>query len=207
MDTCFSELTVTGIPERVREFDEAFCGPSAPWGLGPDEIRGKSPQEIVVLEGELAKRDAEKSYCMNALYPVPDEVLEAGYSTLDTTDHIELIKYMERVSDPDKWEDGYGWCTSHWGTKSDLLDVRVHNNGVDGEATYSFDTAHSPPLLWLEKVAKEWPELQFNLVYEQGYLHLAGQAVFVGGALFKEDTFEGEEYRTFAEKCFGVVEE
>jgi hypothetical protein len=85
---------------------------------------------------------------LNALVPVPAEVLAAGY-----------------------YAAGYAWQCTHWGTKweldHDLLVEELPGAGL----VYAFETAWSPPEPWLVQVADAFPWLRLELTYfEPGML-------------------------------------
>lgn len=76
----------------------------------------------------------------------------------------------------DKWWD---WRIQHWGTKWDVESEVVDE--WDGYIMYRFDTAWSPPVKWLEKVAKDYPELTFRLKYEEEGVGFLGVAKATAG--------------------------
>lgn len=156
---CDNFLVVMGTKEEVKKFDEAFKGYPANWD---DE------------------EELKQGYCLNALYPVPPEVLNVGYSVPDSRDIKEKLKNLH---DPEKWTDGYSWCVSHWGTKWDIRFLDVEVIPVTKSSTimrYNFLTAWSPPDKWLLKVAKDWPQLQFTLLYFEPGMCFGGEILAQG---------------------------
>jgi hypothetical protein len=92
----------------------------------------------------------------HSLLPVPDEVLAAGY---------------EKAC--------YDWEKKNWGciwgtTEATILDE------WEGLVMYEFNTAWSPPLEFLEALAKKWPNLVFVLEYEEPGCAFQGLAKFQG---------------------------
>lgn len=69
----------------------------------------------------------------------------------------------------------------------------------DNEYTYHFSTAWSPPVAWVEKVAKDWTDLSFELRYEEGGCCFAGYLVFEDGEVIEHDEVDGDvdAYRQF----------
>ena len=74
----------------------------------------------------------------------------------------------------DEADNAYHWCIAHWGTKWDV------EAGLDcddeGYLEYTFDSAWSPPVAWLEEVSKKFPTLDFRLKYDDpanGFLGIA----------------------------------
>lgn len=97
------------------------------------------------LEGVRRKRFGEKPYpCLNALYPIPQELCEVG-------DVDGIIK----------------WCEENWGTKRDIVfdDFEV-GEGMD-YVRYHFESANTPPSAWLVHVAPLYPQLRFTLSFNE----------------------------------------
>lgn len=209
---CNNMLRVHGSQEAVEAFDKAFLGSSAVWPLAEYEKHGKTEEQIAEIEQR--QREQEPQYCFNALYPVPEEVLKVGFSVEtqpDMTKPVEewIALRMSKLEDPEQWEDGYSWCISHWGTKWDVYEhVSVEQLLVDPDDEerlkyeYRFDTAWSPPIPWLEKVAADWPKLNFELLFCEGGLGFAGRYVCENGVVTLAEEVEGYEYREFVMKHF-----
>ena len=90
-----------------------------------------------------AKEQKENPLNFHSLVPVPPEVLSAGHGP-----------------------SGYDWELANWGCKwggchSQLVDE------WEGHLEYAFDTAWSPPVAFLTKLAPQWPTLIFLLEYEE----------------------------------------
>lgn len=83
-------------------------------------------------------------------------------------------------TEPDK-NDWYNWRMSNWGTK---WDVKATLEDYDEDRLeYYFDSAWSPPTLWLERVSEEYPALEFRLKYEEEGNGFLGVAKARAGAL------------------------
>jgi len=76
---------------------------------------------------------------------------------------------------------GYDWCCDQWGTKWNAshptLELRP-----DGSAFIAFDTAWSPPIPVIEKLAEMFPDHQFDLEYFEGGMGFRGQALYENGS-------------------------
>lgn len=59
----------------------------------------------------------------------------------------------------DNW---YDFNVRNWGTKWNAYDIGDIQHNDDGSLTYRFDTAWSPPGIWLEKTAEMFPSLTFE---------------------------------------------
>ncbi|MEW6770053.1 MAG: hypothetical protein AB1330_01485 [Bacillota bacterium] len=179
---CANILNVSGPPELVEDFDRRFKGRPACWPMSIHEIctlmrrRAASVAKVLLKEG-----DFEPTYCFNALYPVPDDVVESGY-------------------DPA----GYCWCATHWGTKWDVAgDVVLHSHHP-GFCSYLFKTAWSPPERWLAYVAQTFPNLTFELLWCEPGMQIAGSYLYKDGQLVESwSPSIAEEYNRFVEEEFG----
>src|ERR1017187_4630995 len=89
--------------------------------------------------------EAEKKNVLNfhSLVPVSPEVLSAGYG-----------------------QSGYEWELKNWGCKWGACHAEEVEEW-EGHLTYFFDTAWSPPISFLSKLAPLWPTLTFLLDYEE----------------------------------------
>jgi len=83
------------------------------------------------------------------------------------------------------WRD---WCITHWGTKWDA-DATLTNETPDILA-YGFESAWSPPVAWLTKVARDFPRLRFTLSYYEPGMGFAGTAIAEQGKLIVDDCRE-----------------
>jgi hypothetical protein len=73
----------------------------------------------------------------------------------------------------------YDWCVNNWGTKWDVSEVDLDQDTEyddHGFVYYCFQTAWAPPVEWLKKVAKMFPELRFRLKYEEEGVGFMGVA-------------------------------
>lgn len=163
---CHNILKITGDEDRLDQFDEAFHGFEVQW-----DNKFANPVS------------SEKFYSLNALYPIPSEVLAIGYS----------LQNVESLGKPasNSCVDGYNWCIDHWGTKWDLDTVDVENNG--DERIYYFETAWLPILPWTQKVALDWPDLTFELRYSEPGMCFAGVLTITNDQI-SDVYFDGDEY-------------
>jgi len=89
---------------------------------------------------------------------------------------------------PPEW---YNWRLQHWGTKWDLRNAEgevAANRGAklaldeSGKAyTCEFDTAWHPPLVALENLSKQIPDLEIHLSYYDDMMNFTGKANFLNG--------------------------
>lgn len=186
-------LVVKGTKERLQEFDKAFKGRGAYWKPQEYELRNKTEEEQEQYKREhRAKYEAsEPDYSFDALYPVPQDVIDVGYSG----ERPEDVSIVDSIMDRHSWYDGYTWCVSHWGTKWDIADTRATLG--EEEYVYEFDTAWSPPVDWVQHVAEVWDDLHFLLKYEEGGMQFAGYMEWLEGYSIDQDHVDGDGYRDF----------
>ena len=122
-------------------------------------------------------------------------MIDVGFSR--SRKDVSLEQSLLALRDKEKWIDGYSWCVSHWGTKWDIDGEMVSVGKDDNEYTYHFSTAWSPPVAWVEKVAKDWTDLSFELRYEEGGVGFAGYVLFEDGELVENVEVTGDDYRQF----------
>ena len=92
----------------------------------------------------------------HSLVPVPVQVLAAGYEKA-----------------------GCEWEKENWGCKWGAFEIRILDEW-EGFITYEFNTPWSPPLEFLEAVAKQWPTLVLILEYDEPGVGYKGLAKFQG---------------------------
>lgn len=103
-------------------------------------------------------------------------------------------------------EDWYEWQTTNWSTKWDINkeDLSMYKELDVGHVSYSFPTAWSPPVNWLIKVCKDFPELSFELIYEESGEGYAGVMSCVNGVAEDNTYYYGNPgYREFCIENFG----
>jgi hypothetical protein len=102
-------------------------------------------KEKAVGHSPWLKVEEQKENVLNfhSLVPIPAEVVEAGYDKA-----------------------GYDWERNNWDCKWGAYSAELADEW-EGHLTYLFDTAWSPPLAFLEKLAPQWPTLTFLLDYEE----------------------------------------
>jgi len=73
----------------------------------------------------------------------------------------------------------------------------------EGVFEYTFDTAWSPPCAWLRKVAQDWPDLEFKLLYWEGGMCFGGYLKIKGDEVEECEVSE-DELREFVIENFGI---
>lgn len=138
------------------------------------EVRGLNRELLMFLKGLKGKPacylDEEQVstpiYTQNTYVPVPEEVLQSKTS-----------------------QAGVDWKIAHWGTKWDAFQceeyleeeldeivARLESSAPEenGGFIVSFNTPWTPIVPWVETIASQFPQLCFDLYYEESGCNFAG---------------------------------
>lgn len=128
-----------------------------------EEDKDKAREQIkeFLCKAEVVEENGEvvNALSMNSLYPMPKE-----------------LEGTKAPSDNPNW---YDWRVEHWGTKWDIDGCLNYDD--EDYLEYSFESAWSPPVAFLEKVSKDFPLLRFILKYEEEGCGFLGRAIAVNG--------------------------
>ena len=184
---CNNVLHIDGPPDKVDAFVKAARGRGHAykdyfslrdggerWPVH-DDIRLRAFFEEPIVSG------AEELLCFHALVPVPESVLKLPY---DSGQAVELAKTLG-LSDNTS---GHTWEYNNWGTKWGATEVHIDRIAKDS-VRYDFDTAWGPALEFFEKVAVDWPELRFDLTYEEPGMAFGGGVIYEDGCIVSEETY------------------
>ncbi len=140
---------------------------------------------LEVIGNDSKTEDFVKKFMENgisAFIPTPKE-LEDVASPVEILSPEIAEKNIEKYGATD-WCD---WRIENWGTKWDVGELTL--SGREEEyALFTFDTAWSPIVAAIEKIAGDYPELMFTLDYEESGNGFFGRAVFRDG--HKETQFD-----------------
>lgn len=151
-------------------------------------------------------KEDDKYELFKKLIPMPNE-LEGTISPSKSSNEELINKYGT-----DNW---YDWCNNNWGTKwgdysitkSDLANlvqysypfkedgVKDYDNGIEDTSNsyvhFYYDTAWAPGSDELSAaLCVQFPELNFNLYYEEGGMGFAGQVRIKKGEIVYNDSWE-----------------
>lgn len=108
------------------------------------------------------------------------------------------------------WE--YNRAVDEWGCKWDASDVELDYSEDSTTAVYHFSTPWAPPVDWLKKVGKKYPDLIFSLHSEEPGCDFVLDMEIEYGELTKEEFqeltkyyFEKNEYQNLYEKCVQLL--
>ena len=120
-------------------------------------------------------------FSFEKIAPTPTELL--NFSSPIKDDKLAEV-FMEKYGAKD-W---YDWRVKNWGTKWDVAisnDEKYPDTHLTEESTtglsYNFNTAWSPPIEAITKLSEQYPDVTFNLSYEEetGW---GGEVEFENGA-------------------------
>ena len=169
---CYNNLIITGDEKQIKAFKDKAKNKDTELSFNnfvplPKELENSiSPVKIVPkdkYEKELAKAKAEnKKSKISFGLPITEE----------------MSKELIRKYGFNNW---YDWKVNNWGTKWDISAGLEEKE--NGHLVYSFDTAWSPPIEWLQKVSEQYDKLKFNLYYEEPSMCFRGEALAENGQI------------------------
>lgn len=131
------------------------------------------------------------NWCENRLEVQGDEKEVHGWveqaSSLRGPDvDPQPIHFAAFVSQPDDLPDTeiIDWRYNNWGTKWEPEFFSMDR--LQGGATYYFETPWGPPLVWIEQVSRQYPALEFRLVYAEPGMDFSGDVVIKSGRVLRE---------------------
>lgn len=167
---CYNQVSISGPDEVVKDL-EAFVQGKGPRYADPDPYDwGNGRRTGVPIEAaEIDDSQELDLFCFHKIIPVPLEILKKGYS-----------------------DAGYTWQADHWGTKWGAYDLSIHSDL--GLLRLSFDTAWSPAVPIIEKLAEMFPALEIEHHFDEPGMCFQGTHTYMEGELVNEMWLEGDEY-------------
>ena len=146
------------------------------WCINNLNISGNEKQLQKFVEKSMSTYDdGTERFIFNGTHPMPN--------TLNITSgtHLSFIEKIKRYINIKlyKHKDWYGWRLSNWGTKWDACEPYINNNDIN-YFSVSFDTAWGPPINWLDNIAMDYPDLSFELEYEESGMGFGGTFTIQG---------------------------
>ena len=135
--------------------------------------------------GDMLEGDSELS--MNKLLPCPEELRNTtspvrAENGENEREFQERIKRHEKLYGATNW---YDWQCKAWGTKWD-----IHANLADERKTelhYYFDSTWSPPINFFLNISEKYPNLSFQIKYDEPGMCFRGTIVVKEGEIVTED--------------------
>lgn len=115
----------------------------------------------------------------------PWEELKTFFSNNSTEKSV--LSFENYVSNEDGWGTELDAEVTDW--DQDLMEEKME------QFYYVFMTKETPPNLWLDKIAKIYNKLEFNLIYQNRELGLTGEIIYKNGILYHNFKTEEEPYQ------------
>jgi hypothetical protein len=157
-------------------------------------IEGDSKQLKEFLEKSITDvAEEEEIFTFSGTYPEPDydtTPVARTYPEISATykkgkEKEEILKNEPTIRKGSWWD----WRVQNWGTKWEPSDVVIYTQ-TKNILEISFETAWSPPIEWLEKVHQDFPDLIFDLEYEESGMGFGGHAHVHGKiSIFEDQTW------------------
>ena len=132
------------------------------WCYNHLNISGNEKQLQKFVEKSITGIKENDEFSFNGTYPMPN--------TLNITSgtHLSFIEKIKRYINiklygHDNW---YNWSIANWGTKWDACEPHIDNNDINFFSV-SFDTAWGPPIEWINNIMQDFPDLCFELEYDE----------------------------------------
>jgi len=153
------------------------------------------------------REDGEaRAFSLDRIIPRPAE-LEAVHKGGITIDGQGVSRWLENDGVPEvipeetleRWgreygaTDWYEWSCWNWGTKWDCYDVDPEWFTCETEASLVFHTAWSPPEPAMETLSGQFPNLMFDLAYDDEGGWFFGRSLFHDGDRLEEERLEYTE--------------
>ena len=143
------------------------------------------------VTGDEAKvEDFVKKFTENgvsAFIPTPKE--------LEDTEAPAVYKNPEKAKENiEKYgaADWYDWRVKNWGTKWDVGELCLSDRSEE-YAYFAFETAWSPIVEAMSKIAEMYPELTFSLDYEESGMGFFGKVTYRDGEVLQQFDYDWED--------------
>lgn len=192
---CNNILLLSGSPEALAYF------------------RDKFDSRAVIIDPDEPARLPRRPGLLNTFVPTPlDLMYRPGIANGTDSSKRQMIAQHGAL-------DWYGWRIKNWGTKWDVMEdgVGFEEDGVC--LLSSFESAWAPPIAGILAISELFPDVQFDLRYEEPGCDFEGQFValngevlcneeqsFSEGALLDPDDEESDRESIPLEAKFGPFE-
>lgn len=112
-------------------------------------------------------------------------------NALDFNSILPMPEHLKGTKSPsdDGSETWYDWQTKHWGVKWGACDSWIVEH-EDNFVMYRFDTPWGPAIDWYETLIHRYPNLSFELEWEEGGMGFAGRMTGENGIPGNIDEWE-----------------
>jgi len=89
-------------------------------------------------------------------------------------------------------KDWYDWCNMNWGTKWNSSDAecKLMEYGDTSVAQFTFATAWAPPIPVIEELAKQFPNTNIYISYDEPGMSFSGYFYYADGELSSQQEFD-----------------
>ena len=119
------------------------------------------------------------NWCENTLTVMGEKEKISEFREKGKSDKTDLS--LDRLYPEPSRSKNLDWRSSNWGCKWDVEAELVYDS--EAYLEYAFLSPWSPPVNWLEKVCKDFPELGFVLKYAEPGMCFMGVAVGEKGTI------------------------
>ena len=211
---CENDLIITGPVEDIKKFLEASYVKPEPGKDGKiDEVDGARPDgSYLSLLHAHYPIPATLKITSGSNTDMAFAALHGSQQQLDywlkmpwapergLTSRATIIAHLEKT-DPKALEEGrlaadneknyghrdwYSWCNAEWGTKWGDYDTTLLKSEPK-KIKITFQSAWSPPIEGLMKIAAKWPALKFSLRYYEQGMAFKGHLVLKGDEVLKQE--------------------
>ena len=171
---CYNSLCVSGNKEILADFVSKTL---VPCDMSSEE-----------------EYDESHRFTFNILHPTP-KALEGNTSPLRKLEGEDDSQFKERMAENVRLygaDDWYRWHLNNWGTKWDASSTSVEQLD-ETNFNVQFHTAWSPPIDWFEKIIPMYPQLEFDLIFDEESQDFCGRMTGIEG---EADLQVGKPYFT-----------
>jgi hypothetical protein len=140
-------------------------------------FQNKFDNRRVIVDPDEPAREPTKVGLLSAFFPTPEELMRqtaGGVAVSSESSGDQLIqKYGAR--------DWYDWRTTNWGTKWDVMQDGASFDQEGSCLFSSFESAWAPPIRGILVISTLFPDIQFDLQYEEPGCNFEGQFVALAG--------------------------
>lgn len=145
------------------------------------------------------------NYCFNALSLNSEKkyLREFNCNNTDSRGDIDFGRSVPFPKDRDEEKEWYNWRIENWGTKWIAFDTTMtpifteendKEEKKESELIYEFCTAWSPPIEWLNKVSIMYPNIKFELKYQEPGVDFSGIFEISAGEIINDVQGKYGEY-------------
>lgn len=146
------------------------------WSENKLEITGNQKDLEIFKERTKGKqKDEDPNLSLNSLVPIPE----------------------------DEKKNWYDWSCQNWGVKWDIEKDSVRINHTKTSLKYDFLTTWNPPMVWIKRISRLFPNLEFNVSFLEFGFGVFGEARTINGKVFRCDrSSEFSDLMESGEKAF-----